>query len=273
MPDPLTTSVVVVTGDPANQVWLSRCVSFLLSGARPPDQVLVVVDDQPELAGRLRDRFEHLRVTVLESAGRGDAAAMNTGLALAEGDIVAFLQDDLIADFEWLARLVDALSDGRAVAAAAHVDAFYLPGARPLPDEVRWLAGAKRCRQGAGWACTDHRLGTASAFRRQSLADAGGFPADSTDAETTLVRELTGTHGPGSVIEVPEATARRFVPRQEMGSAALARTAWRYGPPPVPTIALERAALRHLARWRPREAWQCALVGVAIGLGHRFRQI
>jgi glycosyltransferase involved in cell wall biosynthesis len=95
-------SVVVPTrGRPAA---LARCLDALArqDSADPFD--VVVVDDAP--TGPRHDAPSRLGgrpVRVVRSCGRGAAAARNAGAAAARGDVLLFLDDDVVADGELVA--------------------------------------------------------------------------------------------------------------------------------------------------------------------------
>lgn len=72
----------------------------------------------------------------------GLAAARNQGARLADGDILAFIDDDCQAHPEWIQTLVDAFQDG-ALAAGGPAKPHWPPCGRPLwfPREFDWLVG------------------------------------------------------------------------------------------------------------------------------------
>jgi glucosyl-dolichyl phosphate glucuronosyltransferase len=69
-----------------------------------PNEIILVVDHNPELLTRLAEGLPGVRV-VSSTNERGSSGARNTGVALATGDIVAFLDDDAVAQPGWLAAL------------------------------------------------------------------------------------------------------------------------------------------------------------------------
>ncbi|MFD7320876.1 glycosyltransferase [Streptomyces sp. NPDC059875] len=102
---PPRTSVVVATRERADQ--LARALDSLLDQDHP-DYEIVVVDNAP----RSRDTEELVtrkyggdRVTYVREDTPGLAVAHNTGLAHARGEIVAFTDDDVVADPHWLTAL------------------------------------------------------------------------------------------------------------------------------------------------------------------------
>ncbi|MDQ1017114.1 glycosyltransferase [Streptomyces afghaniensis] len=97
-------SVVVATRERAGQ--LARALDSLLAQDHPRFEI-VVVDNAPvtsetrELVeGKYGERVRYVREPV-----PGLAVAHNTGLAAARGEVVAFTDDDVVADPRWLAEL------------------------------------------------------------------------------------------------------------------------------------------------------------------------
>src|SRR5438067_9370590 len=73
----------------------------------PPHEIIVVVDHNPELLTLARARLAG--VAVLENREQpGLSGSRNSGVAAAQGAIIAFLDDDAVAAPEWLARLTAA---------------------------------------------------------------------------------------------------------------------------------------------------------------------
>ena len=71
----------------------------------PALEIIVVVDHNPELRDRLTKTFSD--ITIIDNQfTRGLSGARNTGISLARGKIVAFLDDDAIADRNWLDKMI-----------------------------------------------------------------------------------------------------------------------------------------------------------------------
>lgn len=101
---PPTTTVVVATRERAN--LLGRALDSLLAQDHPDFRV-VVVDNAPLTTGT-RDLVEREyagRVAYVHEPVPGLAAAHNRGVAATDSPVVAFTDDDVVADPRWLSAL------------------------------------------------------------------------------------------------------------------------------------------------------------------------
>jgi glycosyltransferase involved in cell wall biosynthesis len=95
---------------------LARCLEALKRQTRPADQVLVVVRDSDIETWALLKEFSSAPLPLQTVTVRvpGVIAAMNAGLDVAQGDIIAFTDDDAAPHTDWLARIeTHFLSDER----------------------------------------------------------------------------------------------------------------------------------------------------------------
>ncbi|MFI9819880.1 glycosyltransferase [Streptomyces sp. NPDC052013] len=101
---PPSTSVVVATRERAGQ--LARALDSLLAQDHPRFDI-VVVDNAPvtDATKELVHRKYGERVHYVREPVPGLAVAHNTGLAEAGGEVIAFTDDDVIADPRWLTEL------------------------------------------------------------------------------------------------------------------------------------------------------------------------
>ena len=122
-----------------------------------PHEVIVVVDHNPAL----RDRFAAaLDVTVVENSGVvRPVRRQEHGVALAQGDVVAFLDDDAVAQPGWLKALARPFADPDVLGVGGlTLPAWATERPRWLPEEFDWVVGCTFI--GAG---TRGRSGTCSA--------------------------------------------------------------------------------------------------------------
>ncbi|MFC7987139.1 glycosyltransferase [Streptomyces sp. NPDC057336] len=104
LPVPPSASVVVATRERAGQ--LARALDSLLAQDHP-DFEIVVVDNAPatEETRELVERKYGERVRYVCEPVPGLAIAHNRGLAAVRGQVVAFTDDDVVADPRWLTEL------------------------------------------------------------------------------------------------------------------------------------------------------------------------
>lgn len=158
---------------------IQACLSSLRGQSRQPDEILIVVNNNEQLRKRLeKTRGERERV-VHHFGQRSSSACRNTGVMEAKGNIVAFLDDDAMADPAWLETLLEAFWDDRTVAAGGRSIPQWA-GERPswFPPELDWILGGTylghpTCR-GPVRNVHAHNM----AFRRSVLTDVQGFRTD-----------------------------------------------------------------------------------------------
>ena len=163
----------------------------------PPLEVLVVVDHNPRLLERLRARLASegaggepgdgtggrtARGTVrvlANSHTRGLSGGRNTGIAAARGQIVAFLDDDAVAEPDWLRWFAEGFAEPEVMGVGGLTLPVWASGRRPgwYPQEFDWVHGATYRGMPTGRARVRNVLGGNASFRRSVLEVAGGFSA------------------------------------------------------------------------------------------------
>ena len=126
-------SVVIPTFQRRDLV--AKAVRALIAQTESPLEVIVVVDGSTDgTADALRRLQTPFPLLVLEQVNQGPAQARNKGAEAARGDLLLFLDDDMLAAPDLLARLREA-HEGGADAATGHIptvpgtEMFRLPGA------------------------------------------------------------------------------------------------------------------------------------------------
>jgi hypothetical protein len=156
-------SIVVPTlGRPSLTTLLTALAE---GGPSPLPMEVVLVDDRPDRSAPLTVP-SGLPVTVTAGEAAGPAAARNVGWRAARHEWVAFLDDDVLPDPDWLERLGADLSgaDAGVGGVQGNLRVPLPPGRRPT-DWERVTAGLA---DGA-WITAD------MAYRRAALTRTGGF--------------------------------------------------------------------------------------------------
>lgn len=185
---PLATVVVTTCG--GGEAKLTATVASALAQTYPSYEV-VVVDNRPATSGvaaELAAAFPgEPRLRYAAEAARGLTHARNRGTAVARGDIVAFTDDDVDLDPDWLACLVAGFDHPD----VACVTGLILPLELETPAQalLEEFGGYGKGFVRRTWDRADRRLdhplypytvgvfgsGANAAFRRQVLAGMGGF--------------------------------------------------------------------------------------------------
>jgi len=103
-------SVVIPTHD--RPAALDACLAALGAQTLRPEQFeVVVVDDGGSFeVGDVVDRHQSsLRISLSRRAHAGPASARNAGAKLAQGEVLAFTDDDCVPDPDWLATIATAV--------------------------------------------------------------------------------------------------------------------------------------------------------------------
>jgi len=147
---------------------------------RPADQVLVVVDHNPELLATIRRwALTPGAIVVPNAHGRGLSGGRNTGFEAATGDIVAFIDDDAIPEADWLETLIADYSDPHVIGVGGPVEPSWerSPPAW-FPAEFGWVVGCGYDGLPEKQASVRNFIGCNMSFRRQPLVESGGFRID-----------------------------------------------------------------------------------------------
>jgi GT2 family glycosyltransferase len=247
-----TTAVVVCTSSRERVALLRACVAALLAGERKPDELIVVVDNDPplglELAGLLPPQ-----VRLLQTSRQGLSGARNVGVAAAGSDVVAFVDDDATADVRWLSTIADAFGDPDTLAVGGPVVPFWGGERRWLCDALLWVVGCTYSGHREDAGPIRNPIGCNMAFRRRELIAVGSFAAGfgkrgsalETCDETELGLRLERVHGPDRIRFVPDARVHHFVPQT--------RVSWRH--------LVRRSLAEGLAKGRLRRIYRRPAVG------------
>jgi glycosyltransferase involved in cell wall biosynthesis len=154
-------------------------VASVRTQSYPALETLLVVDHNPALLDRLTKEYKEVReVRVFANAGpRGLSAGRNTGIAASRGEVIAFLDDDAVAERDWLRHFASGFADPRVMAVGGRTVPIWASGRRPawFPEEFDWVVGCTYKGIPSGLVRVRNVLGGNASFRRSAFDAAGGF--------------------------------------------------------------------------------------------------
>jgi GT2 family glycosyltransferase len=157
---------------------LKRAVESMRIQTHAPRDIVVVVDNNEAL--RERAARELADVTVLPNAQQpGLSGGRMTGAEHTTAPVIAFLDDDAVAEPRWLEDLLEAYRDPAVLGAGGPVEPLWqVPPPSWFPGEFRWVVGCTY----AGMHVRDGRIrnpiGANMSVRADVLRGAGGFTSD-----------------------------------------------------------------------------------------------
>lgn len=171
----VTASVIVCAYTHERWDDLTAAIGSALA-QRETSEVVVVVDHEESLLQRVRQHFPQVRA-IPNSRRRGLAGARNSGVAASRGEILAFLDDDAVAEDGWLSSMLAVLADPQVAVVGGKALPRWPSGHAPamLPPELLWVVGCTYHGQPEQRAEVRNIMGCSMLFRRAALEAIGGF--------------------------------------------------------------------------------------------------
>jgi GT2 family glycosyltransferase len=151
-------------------------VNSLLVQSYPNVEIIISVDHNEELFEVLKARFFQRVCLAFNNSVRGLSDTRNAGILKATGDIIAFMDDDGIADRNWLNALVLNYESPDVIAVGGKIVPVWEKD-RPwwFPEELDWIVGCTY--KGHPQKKTEVRnlIGCNMSFRREVFDRIGNF--------------------------------------------------------------------------------------------------
>lgn len=215
-------SVVVCAYTEDRWPRLVAAVESVLAQEPPAAETILVADHCPSLERRAQDLWGGRGVRVVPNTGpQGLSAARNTGITVAGGDVVAFLDDDAVAQPGWLARHLVHYADPRVVGVGGRIEPLW-EATEPdwFPREFGWVVGCSYVGLPDVPTTVRNPIGANMSFRRDVVERVGGFAeslgrvgtATQGCEETELSIRATRAVPGGRILYDPTAAVHHVVP-------------------------------------------------------------
>lgn len=141
----------------------------------PPREIIVVIDHNPSLQERVQAHIPGV-ILVKNSEPQGLSGARNCGIAIARGMFVAFLDDDAIAEPDWLILLYGSCEDSQVLGVGGTVEPQWLC-TQPawFPEEFYWVVGCTYQNPPEVPIVVRNPYGGCTCFRREIFEVVGSF--------------------------------------------------------------------------------------------------
>lgn len=171
-------SVVVSTYSEDKLECVLDCLKSLHEQSVLPREVILVLDSEPDLVEFYRSKVPR-DVKVMMSGGFGLSNARNAGAKCAQGDIVAFIDDDARADEHWLRNLVRSYDHPEVLGVGGYACPVW-EGSVPIwfPEELNWIVGCSYKGLPEHKATIRNPIGCNMSFRRSVFDTVGYFRTD-----------------------------------------------------------------------------------------------
>lgn len=125
-----------------------EAVASVEAQTRPPDELILAVDNNRPLYEQMQAELGDRVKVVLNDTLKGLSPTRNLGVANAGGDLIAFLDDDAVAEAEWIENLVRPFENSNVMAVGGEAVPAWPKQKPPMwfPEEFDFIIG-----------CTGHK--------------------------------------------------------------------------------------------------------------------
>jgi len=158
--------------------WTALCAAIESALNQQALEVIVVVDYNPALYARVQAHYPAVRV-VANRERKGLSGARNTGISASSAHITAFLDDDAVAEPDWLARLCAPLAEPQVMGVGGKLEPNWLDGFPAwLPAEFYWVVGCTYRGLPTQSGKVRNMIGGNMCIRRELFNEVGGFRSE-----------------------------------------------------------------------------------------------
>jgi len=176
-PLPARKDISVVVCAYTDDRWhaLVEAIESIRNQTVQPREVIVVVDHNPALLEKVQKNLPGV-AGIENHQPRGLAGARNSGVEASSGKVIAFMDEDAVAEPDWLERLDEGYTNPQVIGVGGAIVPLWT-GAPPgwLPPEFHWVVGCTYRGMPDGTAPIRNLIGANMSFRREVFDRTGGF--------------------------------------------------------------------------------------------------
>jgi GT2 family glycosyltransferase len=165
--------ISVYSIDRANNVV--DCIESVRKQTLPPKEIIVVLDPGQALVAYYKKRLGST-VRLIVSDDFGLSSARNMGIKGSNSEIIAFVDDDAVADRDWLKNLVRNFDDSSVIGVGGRIVPVW-PIKNPgwFPEELYWIVGCSYKGLPTKKAVIRNPIGCNMIFKRSVFEEVGCF--------------------------------------------------------------------------------------------------
>ncbi len=172
----MTSIAVIVCGHTLDR-WddIQLALDSVLAQTRSADHLIFSVDNNDDLFAAAQDAFGG--ITVVHNTGtRGVSGARNAAARATDADVLAYLDDDAVADPNWVEQLIGWYADDSVIGVGGHAEPAW-DGTSPswFPASFNWVVGCSHSGIADTPAPVRNFIGCNMSIRRSAWATVGGF--------------------------------------------------------------------------------------------------
>ncbi len=171
----LRISVVICAYTQARWHELGAAVASLRRQTLAPLEVIVVIDHNSALLERAHMTFSGA-IVVDNYQQRGLSGARNSGIEVAQGAVIAFLDDDAVAAADWLEQLAAGYDTPNVIGVGGAIEPQWdAEKPRWFPEEFNWVVGCSYRGMPETTTGVRNLIGCNMSFRREVFDAVGHF--------------------------------------------------------------------------------------------------
>jgi len=208
-------------------VGIERAVRSLVASDYPDLEVVVVDDGSTDETAQIVEGLNLPNVRLIRQDNQGKAAALNTGIAYTDQEMLVMVDGDTVFEQDTVDRLVRPLADAAVGAVSGNTKVGNRRGLLGRWQHIEYVMGFNLDRRMYEvLQCTLTVPGAIGAFRRDVLNEVGGVPGDTLaeDTDLTLAIGRTGRR----VVYAEDARAWTEAP-SGLGGLWRQRYRWSFG--------------------------------------------